>query len=309
MKSTLFFGYTGLIGNKLLKNLHNIPYFQDHQQILCFSRKKINTQLPNFIHFIQYSPKTLQDQLKETLSQKKQKWTIILLTGEPIFNLITPKQWEKIYNSRVQLNQKIIKTIEETQTEVEKIICASAIGIYYQSKQSEVTENSEITQHYFTNFIKEWEDTTLKSSFSDKAIILRFGAVLDKNSKIYESLKIPSILSLGINFTPDSPFPWIHNNEIPLILDFLLQKNQSGIFNIVNTNYLTFGEFLEKFIKNNSPLKKAFILNLPKQILKKFLSLLMPSYYEVIYSLFDIPKVIPQKLIDLKYEFKFLEIP
>ncbi|MFN3477864.1 MAG: hypothetical protein ACK4ZM_00650, partial [bacterium] len=156
MKSTLFFGSTGLIGNKLLKNLHNIPYFQDHQKILCFSRKKINTQSPNFIHFIQYSSKTLQDQLKETLSQKKQKWTIILLTGEPIFNFITQKQWEKIYNSRVKLNQKIIKILEETQTEVEKIISASAIGIYYQSQQSEVTENSEITQHYFTNFIKEW---------------------------------------------------------------------------------------------------------------------------------------------------------
>lgn len=303
----LFLGSTGLIGNNILKNIDNINYFKNYNKIFCFTRKKISSSNPN-INLINYTFYNLENTLKEIIQQNPNKWVILLFTGETIFDIITSKKWEKIYNSRVLINKKVINILEETKAEVDKIISSSAIGIYYKSSLLQVNENSPIEDHYFTNFIKEWENSTLNSIFKEKTIIMRLGAVISENSKIFKSLKLPSLFSIGINFTPSPPFPWIHNNEIPLIIDFLLEKNQTGIFNIVNPNYLTYQKFLEKFIKANSLLKKSIIINIPKNFLESFLKLIMPKYYEVIYSLFSIPQIIPQRLIDLNYPFKFNDI-
>jgi len=299
----LFLGATGLIGSQILKYIQKQEKFEN---IFCFTRQKIPSNSKTF--FITYNSSNTDLELKitEVVNQnQKDKWIIYLFTGETIFGLINDKKWENIYKSRVLINQKIVSVLEKLGANIEKIFSASAIGIYYNSKTQEVDENSEIQPNILTNLITEWENTVLQSPFKEKSIILRIGAVLDKKSKVYQSLILPSLFSIGINFKPTSFFPWIYNEEIPLILDYLLNQDFNGIVNTVANN-TTYKEFLEIFIQKKSILKKAFIIDIDKKFLEKILKILMPKYYEITYSLFSSPKI---NSIYLKnYNFKFSNI-
>ncbi|MCS7243889.1 MAG: NAD-dependent epimerase/dehydratase family protein [Candidatus Calescibacterium sp.] len=301
----LFFGYTGLIGNQIYKHIKQDNY----DKIFCFTRKRISPPT-NKTSIISYTDIDidLEKKLENVLQKNEGKWTIFLFTGETIFGFINSQKWKNIFKTRIDINKKVISTLEKFNIEVSKIFSASAIGIYYQSPHTEVTENTEPQDNIVSNLVKDWENTVLKSNYVNKSVIMRLGAVLDKNSKIYQSLSLPSLMSIGINFTPNSFFPWIYNKEIPLIIEYLMKTDFSGILNTVCDNYITYREFLENFITNHSFLKKSFIIDIPKKILEKSLAFLMPSYYELIYSLFCSPKVIPQNLINLGYRFKFNNI-
>lgn len=301
-KAIILFGYTGLIGNKIYQ------YFSqknEYEKIFCFTRKNLKSNHNKTI-LIQYSLENLEQKLQEIITNNPNyKWIILIFTGESIFGIINSQKWKQIYDSRITINNKIISVIQKTSPEIEKIFSASAIGIYYQSPNHQVNEYSQIRENILTNLIQKWENTILNSELSQNSIVMRLGAVIDKKSKIYQSLIIPALFSIGVNFVPTPSFPWIHNNEIPEIVDFLLQKNQQGVFNIVNPKQLTYKEFIENFVKNNSILKKTLIINISKETLKRVLSALMPKFYEVTYSLFCSPKVLPQRLIELGYNFKY----
>ncbi|MCS6955751.1 MAG: NAD-dependent epimerase/dehydratase family protein [Candidatus Calescibacterium sp.] len=301
----LLFGYTGLIGNQIYKHIKQ----ENYDKIFCFTRKKI-TPPTNKTNIISYTDihTDLEQKLEDILQKNEAKWTIFLFTGETIFGLINTQKWQNIYKTRIDINKKVILILEKLNIEVSKIFSASAIGIYYLSPHQEVTENTEPPDNIVSNLVKDWENTILNSKYINKSVIMRLGAVLDKNSKIYQSLSLPSLISTGINFTPNSFFPWIYNKEIPLIIEYLMKIDFNGILNTVCDNYITYREFLENFITIRSFLKKSFIIDIPKKILEKSLAILMPRYYELIYSLFCSPKVIPQNLINLGYKFKFNNI-
>ncbi|MCS7165211.1 MAG: NAD-dependent epimerase/dehydratase family protein [Candidatus Calescibacterium sp.] len=304
-KFVLLLGQTGLIGNKIYQHIKHMEY----QKIYCLSRKSINYQDEKTI-FVQYNDleTDLEEKLQTILEKNKGQWIVFLFTGETIFGFINDKKWQNIYKSRVKINQKVISVLEKLNIEVLKIFSASAIGIYYKSKDLEVDENSEIQDNIISNLIRDWEKTIIDSKYSDKSVIMRIGAVLDKKSKISQSLLVPSLFSIGINFSPSSYFPWIYNEEIPRIIEFLIQNDFTGIINTVSNNYITFREFLELYITTHSIFRKAFIIDLPLRILEKSLKLLMPKYYELPYSLFCSPKIIPHNLIKTGYSFKYNDI-
>ncbi|MEN3014902.1 MAG: hypothetical protein ABDH21_02440 [bacterium] len=305
----LLFGYNGLIGNNLFQFIQKNNLLPNAQlnKIFCLSRKQIKNNIPN-THFISYSLNNLQSILTELLNSQKSTWIVLIFVGENILGLTTQKKWEKIYQSRVTVNQKIVSSLIESKADIYKIVSASAVGIYYQNPLEKVDESSPIQPNLISNLILEWENTLLNSPLSEKSIILRIGAVIDKKSNIHKMLYPLALFSIGINITPTSPFPWIHNQEIPLIIQHLLQNNQQGIFNTVNTNYLTYQEFLQKYITKYSLIKKAFLINIPKTLVRNLMKMAMPKYYELTYSLFCLPQIVPYKLIQTNYPFRYFEL-
>jgi len=294
-------GFTGLIGNSIYKNL----LLKNYSQIFCLTRRKINKNPDPKTYIVEYNYQNLEERLKAIKNPSEMKWDIFLFTGESIFSIINYKKWQRIRDSRITINQKLISVLEKTDFNIRRIFAASAIGIYYGNSLEEVNEDSPISSNLVSSLIKEWEETVLNSIYKDKAVIMRIGAVLDKNSKISQSLRLPSLFSIGISFKGSTYFPWIYLEEIPSIIDFLIKKDWTGIVNVVAPSYITYEDFVRKFVEHKSLLKKALIINVSLKTLKSLLQILMKDYYEMIFSLFQSPKIIPQRLLDLGYNYSF----
>jgi len=301
MMYALITGSTGLIGSSIYKNF----LYQNYDKIFCLTRKK--TKQANEKTFF-YNYQDLENFSRDVLSKDISKniiFDIFLFSGETIFGFINQKKWQRIYDSRVTVNKNVINLLSKFSFPVRKIFSASAIGVYYGNDHNQVDEDSSISSNLVSDLIKEWESTLLDSVFRNVSVLMRFGAVLSKNSKISQSLFLPSLFSIGFSFTENYYFPWIFLDEIHFIIKFLIEKDFSGVVNVVSPEYITYEDFVEKFVQYKSLFKKAFLIKIPSKIFEKSLKFFMKDYYEMIYSLFRSPKVIPKRLLDLGYNYSF----
>ena len=91
---------------------------------------------------------------------------VVHLAGESIFGLWTNAKKEHIYRSRVEGTRWIVKAIQGTPDPPKVLVCASAIGVYGNRGDEELTERRTTGSGEFLAEVSQaWEAAARRSCF------------------------------------------------------------------------------------------------------------------------------------------------
>lgn len=280
-------GGTGFVGSELTDLL-----LQQGHEVFILSRSKQGTE--RGITYVQW--------LSENAKPEKQLEGIdalVNLAGESINNgRWTDKQKQKIYDSRMQATNEVLRILEALTVKPKVLVNASAIGIYPASKSTRYTEKSkEKGTDFLARTVRDWE---LKAKIAEKLHIRvaygRFGIILGKKEGALPLMALPYKLFVGGPIGGgDNWMSWVHVKDVANALLFAIEHPISGPFNVTAPHAKRMKDF-ERTLA--SVLKRPYYFPVPSFALKFALG-------EKSQLVIEGQHVIPQVLLDEGYSFHF----
>ncbi len=231
----LITGGTGLIGTLLIQHLVS----QSHQiTVLSRSPQKVYRRFCKAVSCLS----TLQNM--KTLDEFD---AVINLAGEPIADKRwTPKQKNRLCESRWKITEKLTQLIQASQSPPSVFISGSAVGYYGNQEQNLVTETTQAKHEFTHQLCQQWESLALEAeSENTRVCLLRTGIVLSKKGGALPKMLPMFNLGLGGPISHGKQFmPWIHINDMVRAIRFLLDTpTLSGPFNLTAPNPVQNAQF------------------------------------------------------------------
>jgi len=221
---------------------------------------------------------------------------IINLVGETIFHRWTEEYKKLLWESRIEPTRRAVECLSRGKI----LFNASAVGYYGDRGEEELDESSTPGAGFSAKLCIAWEEEALKGlEKGAKVYITRFGIVLGKGGGMLNTVLPVFKLGLGGKLGSGKQwFPWVHVEDILQGALFLIDKKaDQGIYNFVSPNPVRNLEFTKILAK---VLKRPAIFPVPKFALKLV-------YGELADVIMASAKVIPRKLLNLGYQFKYPE--
>lgn len=280
-------GGTGLIGTALIEQLLQSAY-----KVTILTR---NIQKAQFIFGNRVSYCTSLDSLLNFDGYD----AVVNLAGESIGG----KRWsevqkDRLCESRWQITQKIALLIKLSINPPSVFISGSAVGYYGSQGNNELIEDSKPNPEFTSYLCQKWEDYALSvQSHKTRVCISRTGIVLSNKGGMLPKILTPFKLGLGsIMGTGNQYISWIHIDDMVGVLKmFIDSEAYSGIYNVVAPNAVTNKTFSKALAKS---IYRPCFLKVPSCIIRLILG-------EQSTLLLNGQRVIPQKLNDAGYKFKF----
>lgn len=285
----LITGATGLIGSALQKALRA----KGHELLLA-SRKE-----PKNISYIQWD-------IEKGFSEPERLEgidAVIHLAGESISALRwTDEKKKAIRNSRVLGTRNVVDTISDLKQRPRVLIAASAIGFYGDRGDEELTETSKPGKNFLADVCREWEAEARRAEDSGvRTVLLRTGIVLSKDGGALGTMLTPFKLGLGGVIGDGKQWmSWISlPDHIEAILFALENESVRGALNSVSPNPVTNQEFTTVM---GEVLYRPTFIPVPEFAV----NLVFGEMGEAL--LLDSMRVIPKRLEDAGFKFKFPEL-
>lgn len=162
--------------------------------------------------------------------------TLIHLAGATISKPWTPKNRKEIMDSRIITSRMLSQSMKHEKIKMKQILCASAIGIYPNSFEDTLTENSvETPENFLQEVTQAWEQQShAMSDCTDYLSIFRIGLVLAKDEGLLAELSRPVKLFSGTAFATGKQWQsWIHIDDLCQLFLFAAQAGWEGTYNAV----------------------------------------------------------------------------
>jgi uncharacterized protein (TIGR01777 family) len=281
----LMTGGTGLIGQAFIRQ------FSDHQfTVLTRSIFNGNAVLPAAVSVI--------DSL-DKLHNLDAFDAVINLAGEPIIDKRwSPKQKHIIRQSRWLLTQQLVALFALSQKPPSVFLSGSAIGVYGDRGDQILTETSPVEAGNFpTQLCLGWEEIAMQADPYTRVVLLRTGIVLAAHGGALAKMLLPFRCFLGGRIGDGEQYmSCIHyQDHIHAMHYILLEKSISGAVNLVAPKTQKNSTFTKILAKS---LSRVAFLPIPKKVLQLLLG-------ESSCLLLDSQNVVPQKLLDSGFNFKF----
>lgn len=224
------------------------------------------------------------------------------LAGESFFPArLTPERKQRIRESRILSGEAILEAIQAVEKKPEVLVQASAIGYYGLRGDEIVDEDSSPGDDFFAEW-KNWEKVTKPVEvLGVRRVIIRTGVVLstEKGSALAR-LMLPFKLYAGGPFGDGQQYiSWIHiADEVGAIRFLIENKEVQGVFNLTAPNPMTNAEFGKTLGK---VMKRPYYLPVPGFVLRI-------AFGEVTAVVLEGQRVVPKRLLQAGYEFKFPEL-
>ncbi len=296
----LLLGCTGFVGKELVPTLLN-----ENHEIYIVSRKpisklKLDYDFNKFKFFQIDLSKEKNWNNENLLNILRETDGIINLMGEPIAEKKwTSEQKQEIENSRINTTKFMMKTLKNLKINPKVIINGSAIGYYGTSLSSEFTENSPGGKDFLSNLCKKWEAVAAEKPFFSRLVIFRIGIVLEKDGGALGKMLPIFKVGLGGPIGDGKQWmSWIHRTDLcALIIQALVDKKYSGVFNAVAPNPVLMREFSQTLGKC---LNRPNLLPVPGAVLK----ILLGDGAKVV---LEGQKVISSKIKNYNFKYPLLE--
>ncbi len=298
-------GGTGLVGRKLLPRLLN-----EGHTLAILSR---NTQkaaetigLPEFANkpaIAQYFHCDLMTQVP-TPNVFAGVEAVIHLAGESIADgRWTPAQKKKIFDSRIVGTQNLVKGFKQPGiAQAPKLfICASAVGIYGDRGDEELTESSQPGSGFLAEVCREWEtQANAAGNAQTRVVNFRLGVVLSHDGGALSKMRGPFSYGLGATLGSGKQWlSWVHIDDlVEAFLFVLASPGIKGPINIVAPEPVMNIKFTKVL---GASLKKPAFLNIPAFALKLALG-------EMSETLLGGARVFPVRLNSMGFKFKYPDI-
>jgi len=247
----LITGGTGFIGSLISKHLIELQH-----NIVILTRQKLQSKNPQVTYI-------------NSLQQLRHKIDIVInLAGSPIATRWTKKNWQQIYDSRIETTKNIVDCILQEEIQPKLFISGSAIGYYGTSESTIFNENSQPSKQNLQSqqLCKQWEEEAKKASAATRLVLLRTGVVLAKNAGMISKI-LPSFLyGIGGNIgSGNQSISWIHYHDLVMAIDFIINNQYlQGPVNAVcqHNTYRDFSRILAK------QLHRPCLFNTPSTLIK-----------------------------------------
>ncbi len=292
----LLAGASGLVGQSLVSALKN------HHQITVLGRDKthLNKVFADTVQYLDWDELNACDANSFDL--------VYNLSGQSIGN----KRWSpevkaNIISSRTQTNHKLIQWIIKYHAKP-RYFCANAIGIYGLQQTGDLAtydEDSVIAYDKPRDFLQEvgvrWEQSLNPAlDYGLKVTTTRFGVVLKKDEGFLKKLALSFKLGAGsVIGSGEQILSWIHHEDLTRAVQFLVNSDSSGAYNLSAPHPCTQAEFARAFAQ---ALHRPLFLKTPAFVM----NLLFGEMGESLIN--QGQRVYPKRLIDAGFHFNYPDI-
>lgn len=289
-------GGSGLIGRELSSTLTT-----DGDEVIILSRNPATvTGMPAGVRVIKWDGKTLQGWGLEI----EKSDAVVNLTGENLSgDGFLPSRWTKdrklrLVQSRLNSGIVLTKAIERAKTKPSVFIQASGIGFYGTHQEKALNEGDDGGDDFSANLCKEWEASSQPVELMGvRRVVIRNGVVLSTKGGALPLLLLPYKLFVGGPFGDGNQvYSWIHLIDEANAIQFLIRNNQAkGVYNLTAPNPITNDEFGRTIGK---VMKRPHYIPIPGFVMRL-------AFGEVSSMVLEGQKVLPQRLLEAGYGFKF----
>ena len=289
----LITGATGLIGSQIIEDCikSNIKV-----NFLTTSKSKITKS--NLVNGYYWDPnKKIID-----LECFREVNSIITLSGSSIFKLWTSGNRRRILDSRVESLNFLRQSIIDNNISIKRLVSASGISLYPNSKEREFLENEKtFDDSFLAEVINSWEvAANLFKNIGINVSIIRIGLVLSIKGGVLKETLMPMNFGFGIVFGHGEQWQsWIHIEDISRIFLFIMENNLDGVYNGVSNNPVKNIEFTR--IISVIHRKPMIIIKIPKIFFRIL-------FGEMHVLLFKSHKISSRKIQDEGFSFKFANL-
>jgi uncharacterized protein (TIGR01777 family) len=203
-----------------------------------------------------------------------------------------------IFESREVSTKNLVSAFKNSQSKVKVLISSSGVGYYGSRDDKILTEKSNLGNDFLANVCDVWEREAEKASaYGIRTAMLRQGIVLsDKGGALAKFLPPFKFFIGGALGNGRQWFPWIHVDDLVAIYLFIIDNVEiSGPINVVSPEAVRMNEFAKTLGKI---LYRPSIFSVPEFALKILIG-------EAASTIVSSQRVVPQKLIDKGFKFKF----
>jgi uncharacterized protein (TIGR01777 family) len=292
-------GGSGLIGRALTEDL-----IQAGHEVVILSRNPENVRdLLGGASVVAWDGKTNAGWVE--LAEETD--AIVNLAGESIAgDGFIPSRWtaerkRRIRQSRIDAGKAVVDAVKATNHKPEVIIQSSAVGYYGPHADEIINEDFPVGTDYLASICADWEAATEAIEEQGvRRVIIRTGLVFTAQGGIFARLQLPYKLFVGGPMgSGDQYYSWIHVQDMIAAIRFLIgNKSAQGAFNMTAPNPVTsrqFGKTLGKVMRRPS------VVPVPGFAMKIALG-------EVSMTALEGQRVIPKRLLDMGFEFKYPEL-
>jgi uncharacterized protein (TIGR01777 family) len=227
---------------------------------------------------------------------------VVNLAGAPIIKKWTRQYKEELYSSRVETTKKVVGAMRSLGERPGALLSASAIGIYASGETRTHTEkDNELASDFLGWLARDWEQAALEAEgLGVRTVVFRFGVVLGKGGGALEAMLPPFKAGLGGTVGDGSqPFSWVHIDDLARAFEAAIQDGSfRGIYNLTAPNPVTNKELTRVLAR---ALGRPALLRVPTLVLKL-------QYGEGAQALTKGQRVLPERLIEKGFEFRFKDI-
>jgi len=293
MKKLLIAAGTGFLGKVLANHFKN-----KFDEIVILTRGK--SQTIDGIKYVNWNARTFTGWEKEL----ENATVLINLAGKSVDCRYTKGNKKEILWSRIESTKILNKAVLKCQNPPKHWLNSSTATIYRFSLDKQMDEiDGEIGNDFSINVALSWEKAFFKTETPNTLkTALRTSIVLGKNGGAFIPLKTLAKIGFGGKQGKGNQFvSWIHEDDFAHAVDFIIEKEMSGMINIVSPTPIRNVDFMEKLRKAigfpfGIPLN-TFFLKIGSFLIRTETELVLKSR-----------NVIPKRLLENGFEFKFGEI-
>ncbi|MGB3016803.1 MAG: TIGR01777 family oxidoreductase [Ignavibacteria bacterium] len=297
-KKILITGATGLIGTALTRRLCS-----EGAYVKMLTRNAKNATGMFDKHFsleaLEYEKYDTPNLLAKILSDID---VVVNLAGANIGGKRWNKEYKRIiYDSRIDLTRLLVSAIHLSDSKPACLINASGVGIYGDTKDELVTEESRPGNDFLANLCKDWEREAMKAfGLGVRVVAIRTGIVLDKKGGALPKLLFPFKFFVGAYQGSGKQWlSWIHIDDIVSLYTYSIENDElTGPVNgtspepVRNKGFVkSAGHVLNRNVAISAP---AFALRL--------------AIGEFAESLLTGQRAIPEKAVAAGFEFAFPDL-
>lgn len=284
---------TGFLGQVLVHK------FKDKfDEIVILTRGK--SQTIDGIKYVNWNAKSFSGWENEL----ENATVLINLAGKSVDCRYTKENKKEILWSRIQSTRILNKAVLNCVNPPKHWLNSSTSTIYRFSLDKQMDEvDGEIGNDFSINVALSWEKAFFKTETPNTLkTALRTSIVLGKNGGAFIPLKTLAKIGFGGKQGNGNQFvSWIHEEDFANAVDFIIQKEMTGIINVVSPEPVRNADFMQKLRKAvgfpfGIPLN-TFLLEIGSFIIRTQPELVLKSR-----------NVIPKRLLDNGFEFKFGDI-
>jgi len=284
---------TGFLGQVL------VNHFKDKfEEIVVLTRGK--SQKIDGIKYVNWNAKTFSGWENELENAD----VLINFAGKSVDCRYTEKNKKEILLSRIQSTKILNQAVLNCENSPKHWLNSSTSTIYRFSLDKQMDEiNGEIGNDFSMNIAQSWEKAFFKTETPNTIkTALRTSIVIGKNGGAFIPLKTLAKIGLGGKQGKGNQFiSWIHQNDFANAIDFIIQKEITGVVNIVSPQPISNSDFMKKLRKSlgfpfGIPIN-SFLLKIGSFIIRTETELVLKSR-----------NVIPKRLLENGFKFEFENI-
>ncbi len=284
-------GGTGFVGKALTTHFLN-----QGDTVYVLTRHNHHTSKHSNLHYIQWLNEHSQPE-----NEVKDLDVMINLAGESINSgRWSEERKKRITQTRLYATEQVLEFLEKINQPPSLLINASAIGIYGTSLSETFVETSKFGTDFLAKTVTAWESHANKAQdLGMKVALMRFGIILDKEEGALPRMSLPYRLYMGGTVGSGHQWlSWIHIDDVVRSVQFVIDQQLSGPFNITSPSPMMmkdFGQLIGKV------LGRPHWIPVPGIALKLLLG-------EMSMLVLEGQKVIPENLMKNGFSFKYEEL-